>query len=69
MKKLISNTGGLQTFLEINPVEAIPGMTYLRITTTFEGATDTNDKRVKFDVCLDSTDLANLCTALNEFSL
>lgn len=69
MKKLISNTGGLQTFLEIKPVEAIPGMTYLRITTTFEGAKDTSDERVKFDVCLDQLDLDNLRAALNDYSL
>lgn len=69
MKKLISNTGGLQTFLEIRPVEAIAGMTYLRITTTFEGAKDASDERVKFDVCLDQSELANLRTALNDFSL
>jgi hypothetical protein len=69
MKKLISNTGGLQTFLEIKPVEAIPGMTYLRITTTFEGAKDTSDERVKFEVYLDPSELDNLRTALNEFSL
>ena len=69
MKKLISNTGGLQTFLEIKPVEAIPGMTYLRITTTFEGAKDTSDERVKFEVYLDPSEPDNLRTALNEFSL
>jgi hypothetical protein len=69
MKKLISNTGGLQTFLEIKPVEAIPGMTYLRITTTFEGAKDTSDERVKFDVCLDQSDFDNLRAALNDYSL
>jgi hypothetical protein len=55
--------------LEIKPVEAIPGMTYLRITTTFEGAKDTSDERVKFEVYLDPSELDNLRTALNEFSL
>ena len=50
-------------------MEAIAGMTYLRITTTFEGAKDTSDERVKFDVCLDQSELANLRATLNEFSL
>jgi hypothetical protein len=44
-------------------------MTYLRITTTFEGAKDTSDERVKFDVCLDQSDLDNLRAALNDYSL
>lgn len=69
MKKLISNTGGLHTFLEVKPVEAVAGMTYLRITTTFDGSKDPADERVKFDICLDPTDLANLKAVLNDFSL
>ena len=69
MKKLISNTGGLHTFLEVKPVPAVAGMTYLRITTTFDGSKDPTDERVKFDICLGPTDLANLKAALNDFSL
>ena len=69
MKKLISNTGGMHTYLEIRPVEAIPGTTHLKITTAFDGAKDPDYERVVFDVCLDSGDLANLKAALSEFSL
>ena len=69
MKKLISNTGGMHTFLEIKPVSALPGTTHLRITTTFDGAKDPTDERVRFDMCLDQTDLANLKAALSEFHL
>lgn len=69
MKKLISNTGGLHTYLEIKPVTAVQGMTYLRVTTTFDGSKDPTDERVKFDICLDPKDLANLKTVLNDFSL
>lgn len=69
MKKLISNTGGMCTYLEIKPVAAVPGTTHLRITTTFDGAKDPDYERVKFDMCLDSTDLANLKAALSELSL
>jgi len=69
MKKLISDTGGMHTYLEINPIAAIPGSTHLRITTTFDGAKDPTDERVRFDMCLDQGDLANLKAALSEFSL
>ena len=43
MKKLISNTGGMNTFLEIKPVEAVPGLTHLRITTTYDGSKHPED--------------------------
>lgn len=69
MKKLISNTGGMHTYLEIRPVEAVPGTTHLKITTAFDGAKDPDYERVVFDVCLDQTDLANLKAALSEFRL
>lgn len=69
MKKLISNTGGMNTFLEIKPVEAVPGMTHLRITTTYDGSKHPEDERVHFDLCLEPTDLANIKAALSEFSL
>ncbi len=69
MKKLISNTGGMNTFLEIKPVEAVPGLTHLRITTTYDGSKHPKDERVHFDLCLEATDLANIKTALSEFSL
>ena len=69
MKKLISDTGGMHTYLEINQVDAVKGLTYLRVTTTFEGAKDPDDERVKFDICLDQSDFANLKAALNEFGL
>lgn len=67
MKKLISNTGGLQTFVEIRSIDAVPGTSYLRITTTFEGAKDPKDERVKFDAFLTKDELANLKSALEEF--
>ena len=69
MKKLISDTGGMHTYLEIKPVDAVPGTTYLRITTMFDGAKDPNSERVKFDMCLDQRELANLKMALSEFSV
>lgn len=69
MKRLISDTGGMHTYLEINPVAAVPGTTHLKITTTFDGAKDPGDERVRFDMCLDQTDLANLKAALTEFNV
>ena len=67
MKKLISNTGGMHTFLEITPVAAVPGTTHLRITTTYDGSKFPNDERVRFDMCLDQADMANLKAAVSEF--
>lgn len=69
MKRLISDTGGMHTYLEINSVPAVPGTTHLKITTTFDGAKDPTDERVRFDMCLDQTDLANLKAALSDFNL
>lgn len=69
MKKLISNTGGMHTYLEINQVSAVPGTTHLRITTTFDGAKDPSDERVRFDMSLEQSDLANLKAVINEFGL
>lgn len=69
MKRLISNTGGMHTYLEINSVVAVPGTTHLKITTTYDGSKFPDDERVQFDMCLDQTDLANLKAALSEFDL
>ena len=69
MKKLISNTGGMHTYLEIKPVAAVPGLTHLRITTTYDGAKHPEDERVHFDLCLEPTDLANIKAAISEFNL
>lgn len=69
MKKLISNTGGMHTYLEIKSVEAVPGTTHLRITTTYDGSKYPDDERVHFEMCLEQTDLANIKAAIGEFSL
>jgi hypothetical protein len=69
MKKLISTTGGMNTFLEIKPVAAVAGLTHLRITSTYDGAKNPEDERVHFDLCLEPTDLANIKAALSEFSV
>jgi hypothetical protein len=69
MKKLISSTGGMNTFLEIKPVEAVPGLTHLRITSTYNGSKYPNDEHVHFDLCLEPADLANVKATINEFTL
>ena len=69
MKRLISNTGGMHTYLEIKPVKAVPGLTHLRITTTYDGSKHPEDERVHFDLCLEPSDLANIKTALSEFAV
>lgn len=67
MKKLISNTGGMHTYLELKSVDAVAGLTYLRVTTTFEGSKDPGEERTKFDLCLDPGEFANLKAVLNDF--
>jgi len=67
MKTLISSTGGMNTFLEIKSVDAVPELSHLRITTTYDEAKHPGDERVHFDLCLEPTDLANIKAALNEF--
>ena len=67
MKTLISSTGGMNTFLEIKSVDAVPGLSHLRITTTYDEAKQPGDERVHFDLCLEPADLANIKAALNEF--
>ena len=66
MKKLISDVGGMKTFLEIRDIEAPSNMKYIRVSTFYDGARDPNGERTKFDMCMDSKDFQNLKDFINE---
>lgn len=65
MKKLISNTGGLQTFFEIRDLEIPPNTKYIRISTFYDGAKNPNGERTQFDMCLDEEHFKNLKDFIN----
>lgn len=66
MKKLISNNGGMKTFLEVREILAVPDTTYLCISTQYDGSKDPVAEQVKYEICLDKSDLANLKAVFNE---
>ena len=66
MKKLISDTGGLSTYLEIRDLDAPVNMKYIRISTFFDGAKDPNSERTRFDMCLESEEFEKLKAFINE---
>jgi hypothetical protein len=66
MKKLISDVGGMKTFLEIRNIEAPSNMKYIRVSTFYDGAKDPNGERTKFDMCMEPKDFQNLKDFINE---
>ena len=65
-KKLISETGGMRTYLEIRNVDTPAGLKYLRISTFFDGAKDPNSERTRFDMCLDEQTFKAFKDMINE---
>ena len=65
-KKLISETGGMRTYLEIRNVDTPAGLKYLRISTFFDGAKDPNSERTRFDMCLDEATFNAFKEMINE---
>lgn len=66
MKTLISNTGGMATYLEIRELDIPTNMKYIRISTFFDGAKDPNSERTRFDMCLESEEFNKLKAFINE---
>jgi hypothetical protein len=66
MKKLISDVGGMKTFLEIRDIEAPSNMKYIRVSTFYDGAKDPNGERTRFDMCMELRDFQNLKDFINE---
>lgn len=65
-KKLISDTGGMKTYIEIRNIDSPEGMKYLRISTFFDGAKEPNSERTKFDMCMNHDTFQYLKNAINE---
>lgn len=68
MKKLISDSGGYKTFLEIKPISSPShsGWVHLRISTVWEGARGKVEEYTKFEMSLDPEAKNNLKEILNE---
>jgi hypothetical protein len=66
MKKLISDAGGMKTFLEIRNIETPTNMKYMRISTFYDGAKDPNGERTQFDMCLEEEHFQILKDFINE---
>ena len=66
MKKLISDTGGMKTFVEIRNLDTPVNMKYIRISTFYDGAKDPNSERTRFDMCLEKEDFDKLKDFINE---
>jgi hypothetical protein len=67
-KHLISEAGGVRTYLALTPLQAPshPGWTHVKISSTYDFARDPAHEQTKLDLCLSAQDLANLKTAINE---
>lgn len=65
-KRLISDTGGMKTYVEIRDVDTPAGMKYLRVSTFFDGAKDPNSERTRFDMCMDEETFRALRDIFNE---
>jgi hypothetical protein len=67
-KHLISEAGGVRTYLALTPLQTSshPGWTHIKITSTYEFARDPAHEQTKLDLCMDSEDLIKFKAALNE---
>lgn len=66
MKKLISDRGGMKTFVEIRTLDTPANMKYIRVSTFYDGARDPNSERTRFDMCLEQSDFDALRDFINE---
>jgi hypothetical protein len=66
MKKLISDVGGMKTFLEIRDIETPANMKYIRVSTFYDGAKDPNGERTRFDMCLEQDQFQTLKDFIND---
>ena len=67
MKHILSEAGGVTTYIEAQPLvdTAHRGWTRVRIYTTAEFSRDPEYKQTKIDLCLEPSDFANLKAVLN----
>lgn len=68
MKKLIDNSGGYKTYMELRPLvnPAHLGWVALIVTTVWEGARGEVHEQKKFEINLEPSALENLRELLNE---
>ena len=67
MKHILSEAGGVTTYIEADPLvnPAHQGWTRVRIYTTAEFSRDPEYQQTKIDLCLDPRDFANLKAVIN----
>ena len=66
-KHLISEAGGINTFLTVEEMAAPShaGWKHIRIATTYDSSKDPNYEQVKLDLCMDPGEFANLKAVVN----
>jgi len=68
MKKLISNSGGYQLYVELKLIPAMKNKQHeLRFTTKYEHAKDPDDEQLKFQLILDDEALENLKEIIGDY--
>jgi hypothetical protein len=67
-KHLISEAGGVRTYLALTPLQTAShqGWSHIKISSTYDFARDPAHEQTKLDLCLSAQDLANLKAAINE---
>jgi hypothetical protein len=66
MKRLLSDVGGMKTFVEIRKLDTPASMRYIRVSTFYDGAKDPNGERTRFDICLEEEHFQVLKEFINE---
>jgi len=66
MKKLISDVGGMKTFVEVRKLDNPINMRYIRVSSLYDGAKDPNGERTRFDMCLNDAEFGTLKDFFNE---
>lgn len=65
-KKLISDAGGMKTYVEIRDVDTPAGLKFLRVSTVYDNAKHPAEERTRFDMCLDQESFQMLKELINE---
>lgn len=63
---MISNSGGMKTFVEVRNLVVPKDTKYIRISTCYDGAKDPNSERTRLDMCLTDEEYNILKDLINE---
>lgn len=63
---MISESGGMRTYVEIRNLSVPEGTKYIRISTFFDGAKDPNSERTRLDMCMTDSEFNSLKELINE---